>query len=321
MDNFDFFDEDASGISTAILTQKSLVDTEDKLGSMLDVMPIGLLFHTEQGILYANREACRLLAVTKSGLFGQHLMDFVRDGEVDKTSSEFRAAFLGEGETCEHESVIRGQDGKERLVKIIAGKLPWEGTPVIQVLFQDITDQKRAENSLRKLTITDELTGAYNRRHVFYEAELYIGDDGKNSVPLSVILTDIDHFKAINDNYGHAVGDIALREITRHAQHFVPTLSGADSALFARVGGEEFLILLPGFEIEAAERVAEQFRRGVGGLEIPLPCSDTPLGFTVSSGVAEYRTNDRNLDGLLSRADKALYAAKSEGRNRVAIAR
>lgn len=318
MDEFEFFEDDAESVKAAALTQQSLVDTQNQLGAMLDVMPIGLLIHTEQGVLFANKEACRLLTVSKREILGHHLLDYIRSADIEKISQQLRSSFLGEGKTFEQESMLQRPDGSQRLVKLISGRLPWDGNPVIQLLFQDITDQRRAEFSMRQLTITDELTGAYNRRHANYEAALYISADAATRLPLSVIMVDIDHFKRVNDTYGHQIGDIALKQLTRLAHDFVPTIEGTDSALFARMGGEEFIILLPGVEVPAAEAVAERFRRAVQAMSIALP--DGELKFTISLGVASYRDTDCTFDGLLGRADAALYDAKAGGRNLVRLA-
>lgn len=317
MEDFDLFNDDVSDISTVVQTQKSLVDTEQRLGLMLDAMPIGLLFHTEQGVLYSNREACRLLKTSKSQLIGQHFLDHIRETELEKTAELLSNAFKDNEEVKDLESVVQCSDGTELLVKVIVGKLPWEGTPVIQLLFQDITAQKRAEHSLRKLSITDELTGAYNRRHLMYEAELYI--DPEATKLLSVALIDIDHFKSVNDVHGHAVGDLALKDLTKMAHGLVPTIGGTDSAMFARIGGEEFLLLLPGIDLKATEREAEHFRSSVKRLRIATEDGDM-ISLSVSIGIATYRASDKNIDGFLSRVDKALYQAKHSGRDRVCIA-
>lgn len=313
----DLFEDDTAHARTIMQTQKSLVDTQDKLGAMLDAMPIGLLFHTEQGILFSNREACKLLKADKSALFGQHFLDYVRQTELDLTSSLLGKAFRTQDPCLETESVVHCSDGTDRLVKIIAGRLPWKGTPVIQILFQDITDQKRAEQSLRRLSITDELTGAYNRRHVLYEASSYLSQ--ANPPPLSVIMIDIDHFKAINDTYGHVTGDVALQDLTRLAHRYIPKIAGSNSAIFGRIGGEEFLVLLPGLDLRRAAKEADLFRAAAGRLKIASDSGEL-ISFTISAGVAEYRKGDHSFDRLLSRADEALYRAKGDGRNRVCVA-
>lgn len=318
MEEFDLFADDVDDFNTVVKTQESLFDTEQRLGAMLDAMPIGLLFHTQQGILYANNQACSLLQANKTELVGRHFLDYIRRAEFLEANSLLMDAFNATDNALEAESVIEGGKSSDKLIKITASRLPWEGTPVIQVLFQDITAQKRAEQSLRKLSITDELTGAFNRRHVFYEAEGYFSQ--KNPPPISVALLDVDHFKSINDTYGHAVGDAVLREITQLAHDYVPTISHSDSAMFARIGGEEFLFLLPGLEGSEAWDVADDFRRAMMRLRIPTE-DGRLVAVTASFGVAQYNKRDKNFDKLISRADDALYQAKNNGRNQVELAK
>lgn len=319
MIEFDLFDADVESIATAALTQKVLVDTQDRLGSVLEAMPIGLMFHSEQAILYANKQVCELLQLPKEQLFGQHFLDYVRDAEAKKTAELLGKSFSSGGKVHMIESVVVRKNAQERIVKIVAGRLPWDGNPLLQLLIQDITDQKHAENSLRKLSITDELTGAFNRRHAFYEGALYLDKARSESLPVSVSLIDIDHFKRINDNFGHAIGDQALVDLTSLANKFVANIKGADSPMFARLGGEEFLMLLPGFNCHEAAQIAEQFRQQVESMRIDAP-GHAALKFTISTGIACYKISDDTFDAPLSRADTALYQAKESGRNKVIIA-
>lgn len=314
-DDCSLFEVDGDASNAANLTQRSLIDTRERLGSMLDVMPIGLLIHTQQAILFANQAMGDLLQSGPEELLGHHILDYVRGSEFEGVSEQLSESFGGKVKAIERECVLERSGDSERLVKIISGKLPWPGTPVLQILVQDITDQKRAELSLRQMSITDELTGAYNRRQAFYEANLYLDESGKARIPLSVIMLDADHFKKINDTYGHAVGDLALKELTRTAHEFVPTIPGTDSAIFARIGGEEFMVLLPGITASAARAVAESLRHKFEHISIAL--DSQVLKFTVSMGVAQFSERDRRFDDLLARADRALYDAKMTGRNRV----
>jgi diguanylate cyclase len=315
MDDFDLFETDDAAMEAAILTQKSLVDTQDRLGVMLDIMPISLLIHTEQGILFANQAACGLLHTDRATLVGQHLLDFVRSDGIDATSTQFRSSFHGEDRFLRAEAVVGPAGGPQRLVRMITGKLPWAGNPVIQVLLEDITDQRHAENSLRQQTITDELTGAYNRRHAFYEAGLHVEASRQRGIPFSVAMIDIDHFKKVNDTRGHAVGDLALKRLTALANESIPLIRTTDSAMFARLGGEEFVMLLPGLGLEAGVAAADDFRQMVEEMVVAAP--DGPLRFTVSAGVAELKDSDEDFAKVLARADEALYEAKGAGRNRV----
>jgi len=169
--------------------------------------------------------------------------------------------------------------------------------------------EKRTEK-LEYLASTDPLTGAYNRNKFEQGLEAEIGRFYRyKSAPFSVMMLDIDHFKQINDSHGHLSGDMALKAISQAIKEHV-----RDSDLFARWGGEEFILMLPFTEGDQAAVFAERLREMVRELKIEqLPA------LTVSIGVAEYREND-SMETLLERADQALYRAKEEGRNRVRIA-
>ncbi|MFZ5628321.1 MAG: diguanylate cyclase [Spirochaetota bacterium] len=155
--------------------------------------------------------------------------------------------------------------------------------------------------------------------HHFFQArlreELEIARD--NNKPVSLLLTDIDHFKKFNDTYGHQVGDIVLKEVARVLISFA---RGNDVA--ARYGGEEFALILPGKDIDAAKAVAEKYRERIEKLTVKNPTDkgDKQLRVTVSVGVATFAAEiDHDNKHLIERADQALYAAKHAGRNRVEI--
>lgn len=312
---FDLFEEEFQGLDEARLTQQSLVDTQERMGAVLEALPVGLLIHTQQGIIYSNRQAAELLQASSAALSGQHLLDHVapEDGEV--VQAAFAKAFDSGVSTLAAEGAIDRPDGSRRVAHIILGRLPWAGNPVLQVILQDVTDQKHAEASLRQLTITDELTGAYNRRHAFYEAGLYIDQAEETAPPFSVVMVDIDHFKRINDTFGHGAGDAALIGLTRLFQGLLPSFRDSDSAMLARIGGEEFIVLLPGVQRGRAADIAERLRRALASLKVETLTGT--IGLTASMGVATYDPSDGNFDALLNRADEALYAAKQAGRNQV----
>ncbi|MBW4656807.1 MAG: sensor domain-containing diguanylate cyclase [Kaiparowitsia implicata GSE-PSE-MK54-09C] len=315
MDESDLFADDGEDAEAATLTQQALVGTQQNLGKMLDIMPIGLLIHTEQGIVYANRQACSLLQTGPAEVRGHHLLDYMAIADADAVAEALRTTFSDPETTTDVECAVHRPDGTSRLVKLIACSLPWRGNPVIQVLAQDITDQKKAEVSLRQMTITDELTGAYNRRHALYEAELYLEAAALRGMPLSAVMIDIDHFKLVNDTHGHDGGDQVLKALARLAHEYLTTNTVLDSPLFARFGGEEFLILLPGAVRQAAFDVAEGLRRAVERQAFEL--ATKRLHISISAGTATYRASDVGIEAMLKRADTALYVAKAEGRNRV----
>lgn len=163
---------------------------------------------------------------------------------------------------------------------------------------------------VQQLAITDELTGLYNRRHFFELAEREFDRARRYGRPLATIMLDVDHFKQVNDTYGHAVGDQVLRALAKRCRENV-----RDVDLLARYGGEEFIVLLPESTLEGAYEVAQRLCGCVA--EVPLESGRGSLTVTISVGVAAITQDCVDLETLLNRADAALYAAKRSGRNRV----
>lgn len=162
----------------------------------------------------------------------------------------------------------------------------------------------------RREAMIDPLTGLLNRRGLEQGFDEIIGTGSAGA--LSLVVLDIDHFKRINDGYGHAVGDVVIRHVAK-----VMKGSVRKQDLTVRFGGEEFVIVLPGLDLDAAERIAETIRGKVERLRLTRRQDQLKLDpFTVSLGVA-MRRDGEDFDGVFERADQALYAAKSSGRNRV----
>lgn len=174
----------------------------------------------------------------------------------------------------------------------------------------EIRARRILEAELKELAITDPGTDVMNRRGLFQAIEeaLALGTS-----PLSLLIIDLDHFKHVNDTYGHACGDHVLLEFARVCHEIVR----AGDAV-GRLGGEEFAILLPGTGLDNAQRIAERIRETVELRTIALPKGGT-VDVTVSVGLAVHR-QDEALDALMSRADGAMYEAKCLGRNRVIVA-
>ncbi|MHC8305548.1 GGDEF domain-containing protein [Pseudomonas sp. PB3P13] len=157
---------------------------------------------------------------------------------------------------------------------------------------------------------TDELTGLKNRRAFFAEAYMLFNHCKINRVPLCAVMLDMDHFKQINDSYGHQAGDQVLRQMgVLVGQCF------RESDITGRMGGEEFAVLLPDTSIDLATAIAEQLTRSISGL-----MTGPVHRITASLGVAAMEVNDIDLHSLLNNADRALYRAKARGRNQVAVA-
>lgn len=179
---------------------------------------------------------------------------------------------------------------------------------------QDYTRQKQLLLELAHYATTDPLTQVLNRRNFIKLAQLEIERAIRYHHPLAMILFDLDHFKAINDQYGHLAGDEVLKSFARLCAERV-----RESDLICRFGGEEFVILLPETDQHGAFRLAEQIRSVALGQTIPY--QDKSIRYQVSAGIAGKArvTAEDKLEQLFARADKALYQAKASGRNRVVI--
>ena len=170
----------------------------------------------------------------------------------------------------------------------------------------DVSELKAIQQELQRTSLTDSLTGLYNRRLLFQKLAEESERARRFAYRFSVILFDLDHFKAVNDRFGHRVGDEVL---VRVAAEFRAAIRDADIA--GRYGGEEFLVILPFAGAAEALEIAERIRRQVKGLTWSQP----DLRMTLSGGVAEYA--DPDIDALVEAADHKLYEAKVAGRDRV----
>lgn len=169
-------------------------------------------------------------------------------------------------------------------------------------------------HAVRKLAHTDDLTQLYNRRHFVNLAEHSIHEWPTPSSSC-LLMFDVDHFKQINDNYGHDVGDRVLQVIAETTRKEM-----RHSDVLARFGGEEFIVLLSDTQLQDALLIAERIRHSIQRQHVPVQ-ENPPLQFTVSIGIAELESPSQSLDELIKQADIALYAAKRAGRNRIRVYR
>nr|WP_275692760.1 GGDEF domain-containing protein [Rheinheimera hassiensis] len=177
------------------------------------------------------------------------------------------------------------------------------------------TEQQLIERNkeLLQLASTDLLTGLLNRRAVMQQALSELRRAKRYQKDLAVLMLDIDHFKQINDQYGHAAGDKVLRDFALLCQQSI-----RDTDLLGRYGGEEFILVLPEIDLQTAIMSAERLRMTVAQHNFTLTDS-TVLQLSCSIGIAMYLPERDDLDKLLLRADQALYQAKHQGRNRCAV--
>lgn len=188
------------------------------------------------------------------------------------------------------------------------GVVTWHG------MLTNIDRQKHLEAKLEKLAITDELTNAFNRRHMLSQLEAYLAEHARYKSPFSLVSIDIDHFKAVNDNYGHLIGDAVLRTFANLVSDRI-----RKTDVFARAGGEEFLLLMPRTAASDAAKLTESIRHALEHYQFEAP-DGKGFTITISAGVVE--CSDQAISGvaeLLHACDQSLYSAKDAGRNQLVV--
>ncbi|WP_166268700.1 sensor domain-containing diguanylate cyclase [Marinobacter caseinilyticus] len=185
------------------------------------------------------------------------------------------------------------------------------GELVLEGIILDMSERKALEQELSRLATHDTLTGLYNRREMTRLLQEEVSRSARYHRHLALLWIDIDHFKAVNDDYGHAVGDQVLTDICKRLASSIRSVDA-----IGRYGGEEFVVLLPEMELPEALETAERLRALVAQQTIVLG-GDTTLSLTISVGVAVFPDHGDNADALCHAADQAMYDAKKAGRNQV----
>ena len=207
--------------------------------------------------------------------------------------------------------IVELKDG--RVFERLSLPLNREGCPRARVWsFRDITTRMQVEQMLHRQATTDELTGVVNRRRFFELAQTELKRAARLHQPLAVAFIDVDRLKHVNDRFGHAAGDRVLVAFAAACQEHVREID-----VLARIGGDEFALLLPSATLDEALSTVERVREALAAVSIDT--AGEPLSMTVSAGVAGLSGNDDTLDLLLMRADRALYRAKELGRDRAEV--
>ncbi|MEH6459847.1 diguanylate cyclase [Chitinimonas sp. JJ19] len=303
-----------SGRHAKLLAEREarLAAQESRMRSMVEASPcaLGLIDFSHDRIRYVNPDMGMLFGMAAEDMAGKELAElFVRP-------EEWRACrkALHEATTLrELEYAVRNGDSERWVIlsaTVLDGDGDSEGDDVLVSLI-DVTSRHVRETRLSHEAGTDALTGLANRRRFFERGSETFELARRHRRPFSLLMIDIDHFKQVNDAHGHAVGDEVLVRLARLLE---VTLRQGDLAV--RLGGEEFVAVLPETNLEHAIEAAERIREAVENA--PLTLEDgTLIEFTVSVGAAQMQEDDKELQSLLIAADAALYRAKANGRNRV----
>lgn len=293
----------------------------DRYRTVLAALSAGVVIHApDTTILEANERARQLLGIRD--LDGRPATDpawvFLEPDGSPMALERFPVmrVLAARVPVVDQRVIVRRPEGREIWVEVNALPRLDEAGGLIEVVvtFIDITDavlEHRAAAALNlrlsELSVTDELTGIANRRGIFHSLHREHTAAERHLQPLALLVLDLDHFKRVNDEHGHAVGDEVLRQVAASLRSEVRT-----GDLIGRIGGEEFMVVAPQTDTQGAVTLADRIRQAISGHE-------PPLGVTASLGLACARPGE-SLDDLFRRGDDALYEAKDRGRNCVVLA-
>lgn len=275
---------------------------QDKLATIIQSAGEGIVVTDAAGaVVLVNSAAERLLGKSADDISREGFLNLLNDPKAMRS-------WLDETDGPPLTSLLY----KDRILDVTAATIRSGNGQVVgsAALLRDVTEQRHLEEVLRRQSITDGLTGLYNRRHLDHALGAEHARSKRHGINLSVLMLDVDHFKRFNDEHGHDLGDRVLKAIA-------DTLRGAlrNHDIPCRYGGEEFLAILPNTTQSGAYAVAERLRKDAENLEIE------GLKVTVSIGVGAFpHVGQDSPEALVQAADSALYQAKNSGRNRVRVA-
>jgi diguanylate cyclase (GGDEF)-like protein/PAS domain S-box-containing protein len=319
---------------------------------LVNTVPQGLLVHREFRPLFVNPALARMFGFddVEQAMAHDTFLSFVGEEQRPHIEDEHARILSGELTAWTGRLQMFDRDGNSVWVEEHLRQIQWQDGPAVQMALIDITDRVLHEQDadmersmtehqaremvalaeeldaalqlaeehkakLHKLTISDSLTGAFNRRHFMDCAAQELTRMARQpDRPVAVAMLDIDHFKAINDTHGHAAGDNALKAVAECCRTTLRT-----NDVFARLGGEEFAALLPNTDLDGAIIVAERLRARLASERMTLDDGRT-FGLTASFGVTVVDDPTAPFDVALNRADAALYESKTNGRDRVTAA-
>ena len=292
---------------------KQVTSEKDEINDLYEHAPCGYHSLDSDGcIVRINQTELDWLGKSRSEVVGQPFKKFITEPGRVLFDTMF-PSFLAHGHVKDLEFQLICADGSTRPVLVNATLIRDDQGKAIMsrsIVF-DITTRKKLEQKLEELSNNDSLTGLCNRRHFYELATREVERSLRLQSLLALAILDVDHFKQVNDQFGHALGDRLLAALGKTLKEKLRSID-----LVARVGGEEFAILMPHTDLSNALPVLDRLREDMAAISITTDQGHS-AGFTVSIGVTARQVNEVDIDAMLSRADKALYEAKGLGRNRV----
>ncbi|MEH6471922.1 MAG: sensor domain-containing diguanylate cyclase [Halopseudomonas sp.] len=284
---------------------EELEESEQRFRQLADAAFEAIIIHAGEQVLDCNEAAIKLYHVSKPQLLQTPFLNYIHP-----TSLKEGERWLHHATQEPVELAHQSSDGEMIPVEIRSRSILHKGQPALITAIRDISTHKAMQAKLNQIANSDPLTGVGNRRFFMEMGHKEYFRAVRYTLPLSLVMLDVDHFKRINDTYGHDIGDVALKALTKVC---VNTLRDCD--VLARIGGEEFAIILPGSDLSGGTALAERLRKNVEDNQIET--EKGTIAFTVSMGITALHAGDDGIETLLNRADTGLYRAKEGGRNQV----
>jgi len=284
-------------------------ESEERYRRLVELSPDGIIITSEFKFLFMNPSGIRILAGDCAEEFlGKSVFDFIHCDHQQIILERFRK-MEDTGESVPWMEVrLVCRDGREIDVEIASTPFTLNGKLAVQSIYRDITERKLAEQHLEFLANFDPLTGLPNRRLFFDRIGQSLLNAKRQEHLVGLLYLDLDRFKEVNDSFGHAVGDLLLKEVS---ERLAQALRLSDSV--ARMGGDEFTVILT--KIVDPEDAAIVAQRIVGSLTKPFLLEGQPISIGVSIGIGIYPIDGEDPDTLLKKSDTAMYRAKGEGSN------
>ncbi|MDQ0840158.1 diguanylate cyclase (GGDEF)-like protein [Sphingomonas faeni] len=279
---------------------------QDRISALIRSLPVPFVFVDAQATdALINNDARSLLRLSPT------------EGGVERIASALRDLIQSQGDAAFHHQLAADPRAAATFYAPHRGRAykahtQWIDDGLVGRIwtFHDITEERRLEEALRVLASTDHLTGALNRRAFQLAFRSEVARCRRYGVALSLVMLDLDHFKRVNDTYGHQAGDEVLKETSSLIRS-----SLRESDIFGRLGGEEFALLLPHTDLDQGTVLAERLRKAIA--DKPVNVGSALVRITTSVGITTCRSQTDPIDTMMRRADEALYAAKADGRDRV----
>jgi diguanylate cyclase (GGDEF)-like protein/PAS domain S-box-containing protein len=299
-------------------TQYQLWANEQRVRAVLDNLPEGIVTINPHGIIETfNVSAERMFGFKAEEVVGKKINTLMpepykseHDGYMENYLRTGQAHIIGIGP---REVTGQHKDGKEFPIELGISELNMGALRIFIGIVRDVTERKRFEQRLQYAADHDPLTGVFNRRYFMEQLTIAMSAAVRHHSPLSVCMSDLDKFKMINDQYGHAMGDRVLAEFGKLVSHL---LRAEDVA--GRYGGDEFCFAFPNISAKNAKYIVERIRTELGALVFTTANGET---FTMAGtfGIAELDSEIKTIEQLMANADQALYTAKQLGRDRTFV--